>query len=665
MGNRSQPLTSNEQSSLSRRKVLAMSGMMAATGLAGCNSDGEANDDTTTDEQADVDTPADSGGTPIDPVVNIPHSAAFDPGNFNMNTYASTGHGEGFYGQWSRMLDTPTILPAYGEEVPMLGIESQSIDESGCVLERTLRDGLTYYDGTEVTTENIRVNYWINLYRSVGVDASEEHADQTLEIVDDYTYRWHYNSPQNAFNQKWRRNKLNTNPAWYGQYLEAYEDATTDEEVDDINEELSSATISLDEYADQGLGSGMWKPDSWDELSMTWTKVEDHPLADRTNIEEIKWEGVPDATKRVERFKRDDFDVVAWGDLGNVNADSSQEIEKIDQFGFNSTIDLRFNYANEHLGNRDVRRAIAYIIDFEKMVQALEGSGVPSAVPEYLTGAPTNTGKQVMGEEWLSSLIDYGMTAQPEKAEQAMQDAGYSKDGDVWVDSSGNQTEGLSFYSLDFPKTRVSAEYLSSVLNQFGIKNDIFFPNYGEYTERLQESQDFDLIQYWTNARAGGGYAPGCYVVPSEGYRYPGSIEDFDDSLPSDFEPPTAEGCERVEYEAPPIENEKGPIYSIPNRPEYPAEVGAKTMDGETKTLYPLKMRWEADQTASEEEVQDISREFAWYTNFDMAKMPLFNETTVINADTTNFAWRNDIPIAKNHRPSIQAAWGRMSSKTE
>jgi peptide/nickel transport system substrate-binding protein len=600
-----------------------------------------------------------------DPEVTMPHTRAFSPNEFNANGFfAQSGWGTGFYGVWHQALFTPIKAWTYfDDEVPLIGAKRVETKEGGCVKEVELIDGLQWWDGTEFTAEHVGIKYKLQSYQTYGPDPFEE-TEKTFEVVDDSTYRWRYNAPLNNHQIRHaRRDKPYLHPGWYNEWLEKYGDATTRDEVDRITEDLSNASISMEKFVEDGLGNGLWKPSEWDQISMTWERWDGHPLSDVTNLTTWNWEMVPDQTKRQQRYQRGDFDAVHFSDQGKVSPEEAQNIELVTETEFNSTLNIHFNFGDTHFRNRDVRRAVAYLIDFEELASALQRNGIPATPPIAQTGLSDKPSKQWLGEDWLPKTIDYGTTAQPEKAREAMRAAGYSQSGDVWVSDDGEETKGLKFITQKgSTKLELIGQYASSTMSDFGIKCDLTFLSFGEFDRQYQRGEPA-VLGHWAWSGPAAGFPPRAYVTRSGR----ASMDHYFGAVPNDFTKPSTDDCERIDIESVeiPYEEETGAYLSMPVHDEFPQDVGATELGGNPQQLQPIKWRWKAEQANDTATIREISRRFAQYYNFALPRIELYNELAQMKGNTREYAWQSDTPLGSVTRIAPWIAWGGIYGLAE
>jgi hypothetical protein len=638
-----------------RRSFLAV-GTGVTTGLVGCLGDSR------TDS-----TPASTGDGTSQTTARLVHTTTFNPEQFNAAGWqAQSGYGTGFYIHWKPLLWASGFWSNYSERPFYLAIEDIQNMHAGCTQEIRLVDGLEWWDGTPVTPETTIMQDRMLRYQTYGPDI-EGKGDKEYEQIDERTYQISYERPQNLYNLKYPPGgTFWLKPSVYGEFLERYEDATTQEAVDDVTRDLTQDfSISMEKFVEDGIGSGPWRPSDWTQTSMTLEKVNDHPIAPGT-LDTLKIDMVGDRTKRLERYRQGDFDAVHFNDAGNVDFEKLEEMSVTNEFSFNATINIHFKFHNKHLRRPGVRRAIAYVLDLGKAETLLETNGIPATPVEDQVDLPINTKDTYLSDGFRSKLIKYGVGSKAQQARQAMQSAGYSKQGGRWVGPDGDAIGPLQFLNpTGIKKLEIVAQYVSSALQEFGIPNELRFESFNTWTEEFRESGEGpDMSTHWGGSGSGPGYPFDQWVQgdPSTPPPITGPAH-FMRAVPEDYEVPTGDTCEPVDIEAPPLDRKTDPIFHHPIRPTYPSEIGALDVSGDGQTLYPIKWKWEADQAADQELINERSERFAWYNNWAVPRVTVYSETIQIGGNTRDFTWESDTPLSFSQRSTVQMAFGAATPK--
>lgn len=652
---------------VSRRKLLAMTSGAAATGLAGCSSNSNggsgangsgptiATDTRSSSNETGTGDRASADAKPIDPTVDKVQHLSYQPKNMEMNPLSPspTTVGPAWIAWREKALNysftSNDFQPYLLKELPKV---------NGCEVTFNYREDFQWWDGEPVNADDHITRWKIQQYfYGNGPEAS----DESIEKVDDYTVKKTLPRPLNptivALQHEFTVGEYKS--GFYGKYVDKFEKAESDDDLQAVKKELTNLEVNLQTYVDEGLGNGMWKPEKWSTTEIISTPVEDHPYAEQTNLEELRMTVMSDAQKEKQAFAQDNID---WG--RNVSSwrgkvEPPEGIKTLSQYRTLGGPKACLNWRNTHLARRGVRRAIAYITDLEKIAQVLkQGYGKPVQTPgKVATGMTPAMEEEYLGEEFLGKLIDYGTSAQPEKAKQAMKDAGYSKQGEVWVGPDGEQTKGLSYYAPNWGPWPMSAKSHSEMLNGFGIKNDFISPESGSWGKVAFESFDFDINQYPIGTNDP--HPTRFYDVTQQ--------QGFGNYADLVTEPNAAEGCSN-KVTRPKIEGEKSPVFNHPFNPtpKYPSEVGAAEVSGEGQPFRPFEWFRGMELAKSKEEVSEYAKKAAWYHNYQALHIEIFSDVYSMWGDTQDFQFpQGGAPELGMGNPEWLTKRGRITGRPE
>ena len=306
---------------------------------------------------------------------------------------------------------------------------------------------------------------------------------------------------------------------------------------------------------------------------------------------------------------------------------------------------IAVNHRHFALGNRNVRQAMAYALNESNIAAAINADLMEGI---SYKGAEGHFVDQVADMDFLTSnLIDYSQDL--DQANSLMQDAGFAKNGDgVW------ELDGEAF-TLEIPTTSDTPDWelvLADQLNQFGIEANVqAYDGHlhgGPWYERLK-SQSFNVWAPHLNSTFAGLWnnIPGSFlgntynrspIFNADGYfheHYPDKaekaldlwgVEDGDTarSVFTDMDPETRrEFFDTLSVEMPPIgEPDTSP----------------------TETFKPwleayLWQRGEQQMTA------DLFQKFAWFINWELPGIPLYNRTSQLWMNFENWNWPTDHAI--------------------
>lgn len=655
---------SGSHDQLSRRKWLTAVMGVGASALAGCSGggstptsggdgdgDGSSSDDETSAMGGATDTVAkqtavDEGVEAQDPNFNWVVKSDFNPVEGNFNPQSPNSNSEWFFNRiWG---DLTIQANLQGTPIKFMA-DSFEVADDGTSATLTLKEGHKWWDGTPVRPKDILS---ARTYNNFTQHYQQKHPDNPAEILqeDPVTIRYNYSCPTNPtlalLNQ---RNGLNfPKYEFYEPWFQRFEDASSESNVESIVKEFNEESLSLQKVVDEGWGCGLWKPTDWDTQKIAHEKYEDHPRADNTNLEQFTIDLLGSNQKITQAISNGEVDA---GDVGAISGTSvpNDDMEVVHSVPTGAQIGLKLNKANPHLAKPRVRRALAYAINYEDITSVLEkGLGVNAQTVRTQNMTSRQIENNYLPDGIVDDMIDYGSTADLEKAAALLKDAGYTKQGGTWTDDQGRSIT-LTHITPPWNKYKFISDYLSNKLGAFGIETKVQSLSYSGLMNKWQNTFEFDMMT-WFQA----GQHPAMWY--SLGRNGKGWQELRGWGLNMLANPgKSAESCE-----AKPLEIEEGKTVddrlSQPIRPEYPAEIGTEALDlsaaGETKTLQPFVINDSMRRSQSREELADLASEFAWYANWAVPNLELFDEVFTHYGNTEKFVFPNpdeDVYYQRNH----------------
>ncbi|GGM52300.1 ABC transporter substrate-binding protein [Haloarcula argentinensis] len=229
--------------------------------------------------------------------------------------------------------------------------------EDNTLLTFELREGVTFHNGKEMTSEDVLASYervQNGDYLATGFfDFVEE-----LRAPDDYTFEIQLTQPFAPFLAKMATAELSVMPA---------EKA----EMDMVEEPIGTGPYKFESREIETSFTMVRNEDYWG------TSEEDGPFIDRIVKQEV-----PDASVRLQSFLSEEYDFingVAPKDVSRVENASGVRLEK--QFP-KSLVYLGMNCDVEPFDNKDARLALDYAIDKQMVAEAaLYGTGETTASP--------------------------------------------------------------------------------------------------------------------------------------------------------------------------------------------------------------------------------------------------------------------------------------------
>jgi peptide/nickel transport system substrate-binding protein len=364
---------------------------------------------------------------------------------------------------WRWSYDTLiTAETGTGEHKPWLATKWESTDNNKTV-KFWLRQDATFSDGTPVTSESIK--FAMERVMQAAPQRPYFESFDHIEIIDDYTFIWHNQHPDNGLFNRLSR--------WaHAISLKAK----------DQDEATTSRTT---------FGSGPYVLTEWTkgnkmvfEASPTWWGNKMHPNRPKT----IVLRRLPEATTRVKALLTGEVDV-AWGVLpqyiSQVENNPNTEIAAIPAVRI-----LFMGFFSRHggpLADVRVRKAINYAIDADLIRRTILG-GRADIFGQMLH--PWNYSGYNPNKE------GYGYA--PEKAKALLQEAGYA---------DGFKMELIATNGR-YPGDKATCEASAGMLKKFGIDttcNSQRFPLYQKLFQAYKTGKQEGVAAYYMGFGNGGG----------------------------------------------------------------------------------------------------------------------------------------------------------------
>lgn len=564
----------NAHRHLSRRTFIGTSGATLAAALAGCQ--GDAGSDTSRFATAF------EGGRP-------PTGVHFNP--WNPSDYAQT-----YSIYWIQRTTS-----AHGDgSVSTSFFENLSVDGRDVTIE--FPTNWSYWNGDDITAEDYLVEAEIDRYQDPEGSPIEGH-----ELVDDYTVRRTYKDNVSSTIAKVNAGYGMAAPkSVFREYLERYQDATTENERQAVTDDLLQMTIPTEEFVDQGLGSSLFKIEDFNSSETLAVKQDDHPWSDRTDIDEIRVLPNVESGTQVEQLeKSNELDMTQYI-TDNQRSEYPDTLENVYELSHYNCQKYMLNRNNEHLANRSVRRAIIAAIDIPSIVDAATQTGMLASPTQVQTGIRETIEELYLGEGFTDQLIQYPVGADEETARGYMEDADYSLEDETWVSPDGT---AISFDIITQSAVAQSqpTKVFSDQLNGFGMETNMNAIGQ-DYYSKLQE-WEFDIAWIWHVALPF--WHPTAYFS-----------NDFYGILAGD----------------PGSGDDTGPT-GVPFSIEIPEEIGAEEVGSNGVEINPAQLMTDLKAASSEEETRELTRQLVQWVNFDLPSIIHMQENRGFGGDVENFSF--------------------------
>jgi len=522
---------------------------------------------------------------------------------------------------------TPLVQysPISKEYVPIM--EPSIPERDGCFVINKIDDGWTWWNGMEVNSyDRVYIHELIAHSCCGGPDG----VPWVAEYVDDKTWREKKAGPVNG---QWRARNMvrpiRNRRDLFKPFWERAQDASSEEELDQVITDLNEFEITLDQAMEQGHGTGLWKPVSYAADQITFEKFQEHPFADRTNLEKLVLHITTNSQSRLQAIDSDTLDIGQTPYRDQLD-NPPGNLATLAEWPTGNGLKLSHNWSRTHGQNRAFRAAVAHLLDLEPLARIVTGNASP--VKHQAAYVPENFQEQYLGESWLDNLIDYGVSAKKDKAKAVLQEGGYSKSGDIWVGPDGNETNGLVMITRSGGDRSLIGSTISGLLNNFGFKNDFLALETGSYGERVgnnaNQQWDLDLTSFGTGASWE--HANEIFVT---GGAFNITTSGCDTVEPPEISPKTEVHRRlRFDWGTP---GETGSSY-----PAVPREVGSTSGDTYRPDIATKSFNTRLD--FSKEKLRSDAREIAWWFNYHVPSVHVLTTEKRLWYDSANFGVTSD-----------------------
>jgi len=439
----------------SRRELLGVLGAAGVTGIAGCTG-GNEGDGT---ESAGSDLEDTDGDTRL--TVGIQS----EPWNFDPALHSDTGSAL----VMGLVYDKPIVIdPETNELRADLCTEVPESIDDGQTWRYTLREGVTFHDGSEMTAEDLAYNLnWVadpeNNATVLGYAPQLENAE--TEIVDDYTVELTLNQPQSMWN------------SWMTRIIEGLVPADSRGE---LGESKGPKGIGTDLTTDP-IGTGPFEYEEWQTGShVHMTAFDDHWRENVPHVDEFRFNIIVEASSRLSQLRSGSSDMmkrVPAKDFGALESEPGITTESVPGARTLVTYTNLVDNGENPMSNVHNRRAVLHSVPTEEIVsRVFQGQAIPQ------------TGPWFPDSDWTSPKLKEMDLYDLDQA-QAELEKGPDPDGfEVEL-----MTENVSFYMN-------TAEIIQNQLSQIGVDVEIVTLEKSSLFDRLYGNIGWELaLNDWTN----------------------------------------------------------------------------------------------------------------------------------------------------------------------
>lgn len=604
---------------LSRRKFIG-AGSAAGIGLlAGCSGDGSTETDGTGENDGTTNETSSGDSGLVEP--RFDYSRGRPATEIQMNPFSPANYGQTFAIPWNVGL----VSSHSDGQIRNHLIEGTEVD--GREITISLPEGWTFWNGDEITAEDLMMEMEINRLQDPETSQYESH-----EVVDDYTVRRTFKNEAAPFLM---RSSLYAHGILHGdtyrEFYESYTDATTQDERDSVTEELNGFTIDVQQFMDDGLGIGMYELDNFNSQYAEGVLNEDHPWAEKANIPRFRLYNRNAEEEAM--IKEDNLDRMMRGIRDEERDQFPDNIQNVGGLDWFRTQKFMLNWNNDHLANINVRRAIMSAMPLDSMSDAAVQSGYNASPTQVQTGIRSSIHSEFLGDDFVDSLIDYPVESDLDVATDYMEQAGYSQSGGTWASPDGEEVT-FNILTRTNQGSNLPTQVFADTLSQFGIETEINAVGSDYYT-RVQ-NYEFDMAWMWHVAQAL--WHPVAYYS-----------NDFYGLRVGD--PSSTEGTGDT---------------GIPLTYEIPSEVGSEEISGNGNEIHAAQLCNQLPAAGSQEDVVDMTQTLAWFWNYSLPGIVYIQENQSRAMDTGSFTFPEnpDKPLSVTNYVENGLIWGEIQGKT-
>lgn len=499
----------------------------------------------------------------------------------------------------------------HGMDLP-IGLKDWTID--GDRVEVEVQDAITWHNGDRLSADDfvlrLRLGYYQGPSRNYGQNPAEYvESPEDIYAEDDVTAVVELDDEYNPVVVMGDivDGSLDHHEAVYGEYLERFEDATSDEEIEEVAADLAEFNLEDPEP----YTNGPFVFDEMDSYGMYFEPYEDYPWGTiqehlEENFEEVDLSEYPDELnydEQINRFFGDRVPLHQAAMQGEVDGGDGFEIDSMDQLemqypehaDFNAIVSgwtdaFVFNWVDgEHADvwrDHRVRQAFAHILDFEAIRDQYHGEF--GYIDRYFSGTSPPMRDPWLSDEFMDQLTVYEQDF--DRAEELLEDAGLTKEDERWYTPDGELLEA-SWAAPTGVRWQVDGMTVAAEnLVEFGIESSVEVVETTTYFGQTLPQLDYEL------ARGFIGFSDVVTGWQLTWIRYDGA-----DQEQEPFANYLAEPYGEPGIEVPPI-----------GEPD----------SEETIEVDPVDLYDELTRTTDEERISEISETLSWTFNQTVPKLP-------------------------------------------
>lgn len=354
---------------------------------------------------------------------------------------------------------TPAASPNDAEALAEIAPIPEGVD----TFQIRIREGASWDDGTPFTTNDVVATFAIRRLMS---DIVWNYLDR-VEAIDDSTVNFVMSSPSTVVQRYVLR--ASTQPSaiygeWAEQAIALFDSGMTIKDTEGA--QLLQQFVQF--RPEQVVANGPFTIDTGSITNAQMTLVRNDTA---WNADQVKFDRIVNFNGRGDAI----ISVIIGGNIDYATQPFSAGVEqqmladgfRIVRPPIYSGPSLAFNHAAfPEFNDKRVRQALAYAIDRQQNgLISLGESGVPS---QFMTGMSDNHVTTWIDEADQAQFTPYAYD--PERASALLEEAGWTRDGDLWLTPEGREAAYELVWPAEYPDWSAAGNDLTEQLNTFGFQ---------------------------------------------------------------------------------------------------------------------------------------------------------------------------------------------------
>ncbi|MDY7001448.1 MAG: peptide-binding protein [Thermodesulfobacteriota bacterium] len=334
--------------------------------------------------------------------------------------------------------------------------------EDGKLLRFRLREDVRWFDGQELTAEDVEFTYKMMIDPKTPTAYGEDYkAVKEFRVLDKYGFEVRYDEPFARSLVTWAHSILPKHA-------------------------LENENLLDTKYSREPLGAGAFRLKEWVAGRRLVLEVNEDYFEGRPYLDQVVYRIIPDISTMFLELKAGNLDFMGLTPqqyLHQTNGpDWQRDFNKFKYLSFGYTY-LGYNLSHAFFKDRTVRQALAHAIDKQEIVKGvLLGQGVPVI-------GPYKPGTWVYNENIKAHVFD------PNKASQMLNQAGWrDSDGDGLLDKDGQAFSFTILTNQGNDQRIKTATIIQNRLKKIGIKVKVRTVEWAAFLKEFVDKGRFDAI---------------------------------------------------------------------------------------------------------------------------------------------------------------------------